>query len=221
MSGRSSEEEIQDELNELAAIDLRDPRLAAFLAWLVPGAGHIYQRRTGKGLLFMTCILGTFFFGLYLGGGKVVYASMRPQDRRLPYLCQVGVGLAALPAIVQANRMRDPYYPKAPYLNGFMAPPRLPGQVIPRGSVDPEYEEQIPDRPGYSRYRRHGVPSEPHLWRERLHKYFDLGTVYTMIAGLLNVLAIYDAWGGPMIIVPAAGKPEEEDDDSGKHKRPS
>jgi hypothetical protein len=25
-----------------------------------------------------------------------------------------------------------------------------------------------------------------------------LGTVYTMIAGLLNILVIYDAWGGPM-----------------------
>jgi hypothetical protein len=26
---------------------------------------------------------------------------------------------------------------------------------------------------------------------------FELGTLYTMIAGLLNVLAIFDAYGGP------------------------
>ena len=48
-------------------IDLRDPWLAGLLAWLVPGAGHLYQRRTGKGLLFMICILSTYFFGLALG----------------------------------------------------------------------------------------------------------------------------------------------------------
>ena len=56
-------------------IDLKDPRLAAFLAWLIPGAGHIYQGRTGKGVLFFVCILGTFFYGLYIGDGRVVYAS--------------------------------------------------------------------------------------------------------------------------------------------------
>src|SRR3954471_17774396 len=54
------------------SIDLRDPWLAAFLAWLVPGLGHMYQRRWGKGGLFMTCILATFFYGLWLGGGRVV-----------------------------------------------------------------------------------------------------------------------------------------------------
>ena len=35
-------------------------------------------------------------------------------------------------------------------------------------------------------------------WHKTLNRYFELGTVYTMIAGLLNVLAIYDAWGGPV-----------------------
>ena len=45
-------------------IDLKDPRLAAFLAWLVPGLGHFYQGRTAKGVLFFVCILGTFLYGL-------------------------------------------------------------------------------------------------------------------------------------------------------------
>ena len=36
-----------------------------------------------------------------------------------------------------------------------------------------------------------------------LRSYFDLGTAYTMIAGLLNVLAVYDAWGGPVFAEPA------------------
>ena len=202
---------------DLMEIDLRDQRLAAFLAWLIPGAGHLYQRRTGKGLLFMTCILGTFFFGLYLGGGKVVYASMRPEDRRLPYLCQVGVGLPALPALVQANRMRDPHYPKEPYFDGLMAPPRLPGQVIPRGSVDRHSSRDLADRPGYAIY----VRSEPHEWRVELGKYFDLGTVYTMIAGLLNILAIYDAYGGPLVIIPVGGSDDDDEPSGDKTKTPT
>jgi hypothetical protein len=31
-----------------------------------------------------------------------------------------------------------------------------------------------------------------------LNRRFDLGTVYTVIAGLLNILAIYDAFAGPV-----------------------
>ena len=83
-------------------IDLKDPFLAAFLAWLIPGAGHWYQGRRHKAILFFVWILGTFVFGLYLGEGRVVYASWRDGDRRLPYLCQVGVGLPAMPALIQA-----------------------------------------------------------------------------------------------------------------------
>ena len=86
-------------------IELKDPSVAALLAWLWPGAGHVYQGRHGKAILFMACILGTYFFGLTLGGGRVVYASFKKEDRRLPYLCQVGVGLPALPALVQTIRM--------------------------------------------------------------------------------------------------------------------
>src|ERR1700755_2260605 len=94
-------------------IDLKDPRLAAFLAWLVPGLGHIYQRRTGKGILFFVCIVGTFFYGMYLGSNRVHYAStadvctMRFLQDRWQYVCQLGVGLPALPALVQRQLVRE------------------------------------------------------------------------------------------------------------------
>jgi hypothetical protein len=149
-------------------VTLKDPLFAAFLAWLIPGAGHFYQGRTGKGLLFMICILGTFFFGMYLGGGRVVYASWRPGDKRLAYLCQIGVGLPALPAAVEAYRMS---HDKPPLL-GIMLPPNLDGAQVGRDDLA--------------------------RWHKDLNRYFDLGTVYTMIAGLLNILAVYDAWGGPL-----------------------
>ncbi len=170
------------------SVDLKDPALAAFLAWLVPGLGHLYQGRIVKAGLFFVCIMGTFVYGLYLGGskelgwGRVVYFSWG-QEKRLPYLCQVGIGLPAVPALVQAGRMEGL---KKVWLGGFMAPPRAqsagPPQLDSYGKpIDPNFDQ----------------PTANTL-HERLHYYFDLGTVYTMIAGLLNILAIYDAWGGPV-----------------------
>src|SRR6476620_11593731 len=64
-------------------IDLKDPAIAAFLGWLVPGLGHLYQGRTAKGLLYMISILSTFFFGLAISEGKAVYAWWSPDDWRL------------------------------------------------------------------------------------------------------------------------------------------
>ena len=159
---------------EVNPVELKDPLLAAFLAWLVPGAGHFYQGRTAKGVLYSVCILGTFFYGLlFLGDGRVVYASWKPDPFRFPYLCQVGVGLPALPALVQAHRAREGK--GRLFGSQFMAPPR--------------------HRPG----ERHA--SELDQWHYELHRYFELGTVYTMIAGLLNLLAVYDAWRGPAFVL--------------------
>jgi len=147
-------------------IELKDPVAAAILAWLVPGLGHFYQGRSAKGMLFMVCVLGTFFYGLFLSEGRAVYASWTDWDKHLPYLCQVGAGLPALPALVQTYRVRNG---EAPFLGGVMAPPATPGEL-----------------------------NDMH---RKLHQYLELGTVYTMIAGLLNVLVIYDAWGGPVQLI--------------------
>jgi len=37
---------------------------AVILAWLLPGAGHLYLRRTAKGLVLMATILGLFSIGV-------------------------------------------------------------------------------------------------------------------------------------------------------------
>ncbi len=153
-------------------INLKDPVVAAVLAWLVPGLGHFYQGRTAKAVLFFVCLMGTFVWGCFLGGspelgwGRVVYISWQDDDKRLPFLCQVGMGLPTLPAWIQSHLVRTG---KKPLLSGFMAPPSA-GE----GNHTLDYLNL------------------------KLSHYFELGTVYTMIAGLLNVLVIYDAWGGPV-----------------------
>lgn len=149
-------------------VHLKNRKLAAIIGWLWPGAGHLYQGRYGKGVLFMACILGTYFWGLAMGGGHVVYASLRPGDMRLYYAGQVNVGIPALPAIPQAMSMSgggDPIF------GDWMAPPRKP--------------------------LSEGVHDHRATWHEKLGFYFELGTLFTTVAGLLNLLAVYDAYSGP------------------------
>jgi TM2 domain-containing membrane protein YozV len=158
----------EEKKEELIHVDLRTPAVAAVLAWLWPGAGHIYQRRYGKGLLFMCCIVSTFVFGLTLSGGQSVYASNRTWGRRLVYGCQLGVGLPAFPAMIQSMRVSRG---SKPLFNGIMTPPR----------------DGVGDEDDLSR------------WNYKYGAAFDLGVLYTMVAGLLNLLVIFDAYGGPMV----------------------
>jgi hypothetical protein len=168
MSKRDSETRIEE-----IDVDLRNPVAAGIWAWLWPGAGHLYQRRYAKGILFMVCILVTYFYGLTLGGGHVVYASWTKADFRWQYVCQLGVGASALPALLQTQRVRNG---QDPLFADVMAPPH---EVL--GSQD--------------------GPDDLSEWHLRYHSYFELGTLYTMIAGLLNVLVIYDAYAGPVLII--------------------
>ena len=192
-----------DAPGDAVVVDLKRPWLAAILAWAIPGLGHIYQGRTGKGLLFFICILGTFAYGMYLGGGKVVYAAVPwEQQYRWQYFCQLGVGLPAAPMLVQRERMLN----NKPLLwDGFMAPPRN----------GPTPWTDYSGKPGVQ-------PNELAMWTVKWHPFFEMGTVYTVIAGLLNVLVICDAAAGPLIIKPqekkdgdgSAGKSDKIDDGS-------
>lgn len=183
-------------------IDLRNPWIAGFLAWLWPGAGHLYQRRYGKGLLFMACVLSLFLFGVILDR-RVVYA-MHPTDQLraaqrpggsaftqitsklatiapLPFWLQVGVGLPAMPAVVQRMRASKQ---QPPLWNGFMAPPNTTADL---------------DR-----------------WQKEGNQRFDMGVLYTMIAGILNFFAIWDACAGPAPAEPADKKKKDDKKDDPK-----
>jgi hypothetical protein len=189
------------EQSDSPAIDLKDPILAALLAWLVPGLGHWYQGRRAKAVLFFVCIMGLFGYGVYLGGGtridqdgnkrflgygRAVYLSMQRDDLRLYYLSQIGVGLPAFPALVQAYRMNNK---KEVWWGGFMAPPR---------PVQAGFGDKNKDQP------------TAHDLNYLLNRTLELATIFTAVAGLLNVLAIYDAWAGPVVMQPPAKKEEEE-----------
>ncbi len=183
-----------------SAIDLRNPALAAVLSWAVPGLGQLYQGRTKKGSLFMAAILTTFVLGLWLGGGKVVYASWKPGDTRWAFVCQAGAGLVAMPAVVQSAKLLGPARQPL-FLNGFMAPPLAPGQYVSRSYADRLARHDLDirpddffDKPPLKQFRRDQLAQ----WHRQLGKFFEIGTLYTMLAGMLNLLVIYDAWAGPL-----------------------
>ena len=151
--------------------------LAGLLSYLVPGLGQIYQGRVGKGLLFLVCLLGMFFYGMALGGGKNVYLPDTARNNNpwnLPTLAaniynrpqfagQFWIGVAAWPAIWQYNAAEA-----GPLLRDFERTPD---------------EEVIND-----------------LIR-RDDKTWDLAWVCTVVAGVLNILVIYDAVAGPAFVV--------------------
>jgi len=188
-----------------SAIDLRNPALAAALSWLVPGLGQCYQGRTFKGVLFMVSIVGTLLAGLWIGGGNVVYASWRPGEKRWAFFCQAAIGAAAVPAVVQSYLLGGPArQPLA--ASPWFAPPLIRGQPVTEAyanrlaDADPAIAaDEFRRQPnGTVRYEPSQSGGQLSLWHLRLGRFFDIGTLYTMLAGLLNLLVIYDAWAGPM-----------------------
>jgi len=162
---------------ESVNIDLRNRYLAGLFAWLVPGLGHFYQDRFHKAVLFFLCIVPTFVLGCVLASGpevgavRNVYWSWRPGDMRFWWLAQAPMGVAAIPSWIQARQINSG---KQPFLGTFMAPPE-------RFEEDPK-----------------GVAPVIDTLRKKTPHY-ELGTYLTVIAGLMNVLVIFDAINGPFI----------------------
>jgi hypothetical protein len=150
-----------------SAPPIKDPLIAAVLAWLLPGLGHIYQGRLAKGLLFFVCLMGTFLWGMRLGEWRVVYWAWDDRKPVVEGLCRLGMGLPSLPAVLQS----------LPSLDGLRREDRgLP--VI-------GHLQSTPSR------------AELDELNARLSRSWSIAQVFTMIASLLNILVILDAQGGP------------------------
>jgi hypothetical protein len=171
--------------------------LAGFLSYLVPGLGQICQGRFSKGLFFLVSLYGLFFTGMYLGDWKNVHipdtARNNPPWNGLPFLGniynrpqfagQFWIGIAAWPAIWQYNHGPMPSALTSPFWHYFeQTPPEHPGDAPPDWEGKTLIELQ-----------------------NEGDKTWDLGWVYTVIAGVLNVLVIYDAFAGPAFIMAERG----------------
>jgi hypothetical protein len=161
--------------------------LAAVLSYLVPGLGQIYQGRYGKGVLFMVSLLGMFMLGQAMGQWQNVYLPREREGNarargiaalylglfnRWQYGGQVWIGIAAWPALYHS----------------FQTPPRQ--EAGPRDD----------ELPFWRKYQTEPDEAKVNEFLVNSDKTPDLGWVYTVIAGMLNILVIYDAYAGPMFI---------------------
>jgi hypothetical protein len=65
--------------------------LAVALAWLVPGAGHVFLGRRGRGLAFLVIVLATIGLGCFLQGE--LYRGVSQPLEMLATLACAGMGI--------------------------------------------------------------------------------------------------------------------------------
>jgi hypothetical protein len=260
-------------------IPFKNRWLAGVLAFLIPGAGHLYQGRYFKGILCAICILGTFAIGMDLGDWSVVYWKRDPTNFLNPYYAQFFVGLPAIPSLLQSRRSEErgnveqfsldapltaPFHGQVTYQD----PASVASEGDITGHISVEPQKKLAEGPGLSgkftgtltRAKepskevtltlegspRLGKPLSPDPDRtfevdvvdsagnppravgrirgniprsfvdrfevpptdrndedyyldlhRQLGKFYELAMTFTMIAGLLNILVILDAFEGP------------------------
>ena len=163
--------------------------MAGLLSYLVPGLGQLTQGRVGKGLLYLVCLYTLFFYGMNLGKWQNVY---------LPNYVEEG-NVNAKKGLASNLYTRFQFVGQFPI--GIAAWPAL-YQYYSSG----EDKDANPPMNGWM--RAPSVVRINELQRDT-DKTWDLGWVYTIIAGVLNVLVIYDALAGPAFRQAKAAPPQE------------
>jgi hypothetical protein len=69
-----------------------NPYLISAAAWLIPGAGHLWQGRTRKGLIFLVALPLMFATGLWLDGRLFPFQPSEPLVA-LAAFADVGIGI--------------------------------------------------------------------------------------------------------------------------------
>ncbi len=106
-------------------IPLKNRALAGLLAFLFPGAGHLYQGRHFKAAIYSVCIVALFLTGMAMAdwkavqppgrislAGRTLYDDGRNEKtgsglRSLKFVAQGSMGLPALVSLVQNKRMQQ------------------------------------------------------------------------------------------------------------------
>jgi TM2 domain-containing membrane protein YozV len=172
--------------------------LAGLLSYLIPGLGQIYQGRIAKGVLFLVAIYGMFFYGMYLGSWSNVYLPANATEdennslhlpiffanlyNRPQFAGQFWMGIATWPALIQYNSFDDKK-DAHPWLGEYQRTPRENrlSTTQPKGQTLNELQTNG-------------------------DKTWDVGWVFTVIAGVLNIMVIYDAVAGPALREVKAGR---------------
>ena len=103
--------------------------LVCLVAWIVPGAGHFWLRRTQKGLVFLCLLPLMFALGLLLSGRifpfeasepLVLLAAMADVGIGLPYFVAWAFGLGAGTVVAPTYEYGNTYLIVAGLLNALV-----------------------------------------------------------------------------------------------------
>jgi hypothetical protein len=171
--------------------------LAGLLSYLIPGLGQVYQGRLGKGVLFFVCIYTLFFYGMFLGTGSVKIGKEE-------YRVTTNVYLPSMPS----DRVNNPANMPKLALDLYNRPQFL-GQFwvgIVAWPAIWQYYHFDPNQKGdalLGEFMRTPPDSSLNALHTCGDKRLELGWVFTVIAGVLNIMVIYDALAGPAFLFPA------------------
>ena len=170
------------------------------LSYLVPGLGQISQGRVGKGVLFFVCIYALFFYGTALGSGSVRVGNTEYRITSPVYLPDTAdkTNPYDLPRPI-ANLYNRPQF-AAQFWVGIAAWPAV-WQYL-------RFNELEDSDTIFGTYERAPSATTNNAVQNAVGRQIELGWVLTVIAGVLNILVIYDALAGPAFLTPAEPLPK-------------
>jgi len=139
--------------------------LAGVLAWVIPGAGHLYLRRTLRGIVLFISINALFWSGMVIGG----VFTVEPLRQRWWFVAQMCAGASGGVSWYLQDRHRK--------------------AIAAAAGLPPRPERSESPRQWWKSYTRE-------LAKRKLALVFPTDQVaraYTGIAGMLNLLCIFDA----------------------------
>jgi len=140
--------------------------LAIFLAWIVPGAGHVYLGRPVRGIIICLTIAATFWGGLAMGG----VMTIDPVNERWWFMADMLTGVHGLVSWQVEKRVWDRLVADPQVLASRQA---FPGDSsVLMAVVDRKLQEE-----GLALT----APTD------------TIARAYAGIAGLLNLMCIFDA----------------------------
>jgi TM2 domain-containing membrane protein YozV len=167
--------------------------VAAVLAVLIPGLGHAYLGETRRGAYIALGVLGLFFGGLLIGGIDTVD---RKEDK-VWFFGQALVGPIAFGVDAVHQNFFKGYEPSALRSTADLAKAKKrnpnPDETI-RVETVPLTSGASPVASGVSvRVLRPAGPGERPPLTTSLGRVNEIGTLYSTIAGMLNLIVIIDA----------------------------
>ena len=162
------------------------PFIAGALAWLIPGAGHVYLKRTLRGIIICICINGLFWTGVAFGG----IFTVEPISQRWWFAAQMCTGVSGVSAWYRQEQYR---------------------RMITNEFEDERLRTPTPPLRTQKDSHLHGKWWQTYrqtLVDKKLNLSYPADTVartYAGVAGMLNLMCIFDAV--MLSIMGTAGEP--------------